>query len=100
MSAASAAECRMDAYVVRHRQSGPRVRQSEAPGPGQPERLRIVGLVEIELFVLEADVHPLEHVEPDTAAPGKRAVAFVLAHAAERRGNFRQIGRASCRERV
>src|SRR5688572_21882031 len=89
MSVASAAECRMDAYVVRHRQSGRRVGQSEAVGAREPERLRVIGGVEVELLVLEADVDPVEDIEARARTPGEGAVTVIFAQAAEGRGNLR-----------
>ena len=59
----------MDAYVVRHRQTG-RPGQSEAVCAGKPERLGIVRRVEVELLVLEPDVHAFEDVDAEARTPG------------------------------
>src|SRR5262245_39840032 len=85
MSVPRAAESRRDAYVVRHRQSGLKVRRSEAERAREPERARVVGLVEIELLVLEADVEPVEDVGTGARAPGERVVAFRSVQVADRR---------------
>ena len=89
MSVAIAGRCRNFAYVFLHRQSRSPVSRSEPESAGEPERLRVVRLVEVELLVLEPHVHVLENVDARAGAPREGAVAVVVGDVAERCRNAR-----------